>query len=231
MATRTLNRAGLPTMQIVMLPVLQRLRDAERLEQPFVHLNEDDVHDSTIKALIERDWIVCASKGLEQERTYRITGRGLKALKVYEAPPARRTDGMCCRCCEFPRGVYTTGRKKPYCDSCEKALYDRKMALGIYYVRERICPVCKTRPVRVCSTGFIKHYCAECERARNKLDRNKKMKRLLSRIRAGEHLPCPDCGRQRYHTAKAVYDRCYECHRRCCNEWERGRATNRKRAS
>lgn len=69
-----------PHMTFRMFQVLHHLRDAQNADSPFVALS--GVHKNTIRALVESD-MVFESPGLDGDR-YKITGRGLKALKVYE---------------------------------------------------------------------------------------------------------------------------------------------------
>lgn len=223
MGTRYRYRQGMPYATLTMVAVLKRFRDT----QACIHFDEHDVWDRTIKALIKRGWIVQDDAG--QERTFRITSDGLKALKVYDAPPARRSDGICPRCGERPTGCYSTGRKKPYCTLCESAMGKRQRELGIQYKRVRLCPDCKKRPVMVCSTGFIKSWCKRCAKKRAKKYRQSKQQRLLEQIKAGKWLPCPKCGKQRHHSANTVYDWCYAHFREYQNDYHHRKA-KRKRA-
>lgn len=210
---RMLQRRGLPMMTRRMFNILRRLRTADEGDAPFITL--DDVHKRTINSLVARDWIVASKKAFGEVR-YRITGRGLKALKVYEVPSEKRSDGLCPRCGVNERRVYDTGRLSAYCEDCENHHNRRQYAMkGHQYVPGRLCPDCGERPRHECSTGFIKPYCHECGIRRAKEERRRKHDRLLERIQAGEFIPCCRCKKKpRYHTQRQVYDYCHECYRR-----------------
>ena len=110
------QRQGLPLMTTIMLAVLQRLRDANNDGRKFIHL--DDVHGRTLRSMETRDWIF-SSPGLDGTR-HCITGRGLKALAVYEAPSKKRDDGLCPACGTNPIHYYATGKRAGYCERCLK---------------------------------------------------------------------------------------------------------------
>jgi hypothetical protein len=171
MGTQKWRRANMEICTITMIEVMQRLRASRDAGQPFTYL--DDVHGRTICSLIMRDWIVrsIAPKGEDRPR-YSLTGRGSKALQVYEIPSIeyneRRFDGICSRCCEQPLGQWTTGRKKPYCNECMRKVANRKYALFGRQTKLRICPDCNKRQVHITASGHIRGYCRECERERSK---------------------------------------------------------------
>lgn len=218
MTTKYLKRGDLPVTTVTMIAVLKRLRTAHDNDLPFVDLT--DVRIDTIRALIVRDWIVQANKAFG-DRAYTITGRGLKALKVYEKPPTRRTDGICCRCGVRPTGMYGTGRKKPYCDECMAKVAKRQRNFKGQQARIRICPRCRKWAVKVCSTGRIKPYCDRCLRIRRKQEKKRMRERLLRRYLAGEYLPCRKCSEQRYLSGKTVQDYCYQHYREYQNAYLR----------
>ncbi len=164
-----------------------------------------DVHGRTLWSLLNRDWIF-KSPGLDGVR-YKLTGRGLKALKVYE-PTLRRDDGICPACGIRPRNVYPGGREYGYCAECERE-----------HKREGLCPRCKERPKHVARTGRVASYCLQCKAERAKDERKRKHQRLLERIAAGEHIKCLKCDQPRYHTQNTVYDYCYEHYWQYMNEY------------
>jgi hypothetical protein len=221
MVTKYLKRGDFPVTTITMVNVLKRLRMTKEAGHAFAELN--GVRKDTIEALIVRDWIVQVNKAFG-EMAYTITGRGLKALIVYEKPSAKRTDGICCRCSERPTGMYGTGRKKPYCDECMVLVQKRQRDLKGQQANIRTCPQCKKWAVKVCSTGRIKPYCDRCLRKRRKQEKRRKRRRLLYQYLAGCHLPCPKCGEQRYCSGNTVQDYCYQHYREYQNEYLRRRS-------
>lgn len=208
---KQLRRSGLPAMSRKMMHILQYLRQAKHENFPFADLPAE-VHGRTINTLVERDWIL-ASKGLDGVR-YSITGRGLKALKVYEAP-TRRFDGICCRCNERPRYQAKNGKLQPYCLPCNRRIGRRQHALRGRRLREETpCSRCKTRPRHRPASGRLIAYCIECKREQRKEEKQRAKKRLLKRLRAGEFVPCIRCKEQpRHYAANSVYDYCEACYR------------------
>lgn len=203
--TRHDPRLGLVHMTARMMIVLDRLHAAGD-----VYLWLGDVSRRTIRALVERDWIVA---GTLRQPLYRITGRGKAAREVF-LKPGRRLDGICPRCCKRPRGWYQTGARKAYCDECLKQAQNRQHALkGRQLDPHGVCATCKQRPRLVRASGDVCIYCAECRRARRKEERRTHQRRLKARIAAGEHVPCIHCDQPRYQTPNHVYDYCYEHYR------------------
>lgn len=203
-----------------MMAVLMHLRDMEESDTPWVDL--DGLRGTTITALIQRDWIV-QSKGLDGIR-YRITYRGLKEMKIYELPVKEyRYDGICPECGQRPRG------KWGYCQQCSREQGRREYALfGRRRSDDAICPQCRERPLHRCSTGRIKAYCTECLRVKRREYKRRKYDRLLARIKAGEHLPCPKCGEPRHYTKNVVYDLCTGCYYEYQRQYRQRRAKQQR---
>src|SRR5690606_26193189 len=111
------QREGFDSMTGQMLDVLRYLRAIQQQECDWCELTYPLAHGLTISHLLQRDWIF-ESAGLDGVR-YKITGRGLQALKAYEMPTQRR-DGLCPRCGENERHVSSSGRRVAYCLNCER---------------------------------------------------------------------------------------------------------------
>lgn len=211
------KRANLELCTIPMLDVLKHLRSFHD-EYGYLYCSLNDVHGRTIRSLVQRDWIVQGDMKNGSGRQYKITGRGVKACKIYEIPPEeydnRRWDGICSRCGQEERSTYSTGNLKPYCDSCMKKMNKRKYALQGYQKKEGICPMCKKRSKHVMPSGEVRSYCKQCRRKRAKKYRQAKYKRELAQVKAGETLLCYRCHKQpRYVTANTVQDYCEHCTR------------------
>lgn len=220
------KRRDLPLCTPPMMKVLLALREAAAADSPFVHLPH--VHAATIKSLLERDWIF-ASPGSDGIR-YKLTGRGLKALKVYE-PTLRRSDHVCPACGVRPRKVYPNGREYGYCDECEKEHKRKQWKLkGKQLKHEGLCPRCKVRPKHKTNSGRVQSYCNTCKKEKAKAERKRKHQRLLERIAAGEHVKCLKCDQPRYHTENTVYDYCYEHFRQYMSEYNDRRRPDSKPA-
>ena len=209
----SLFRANLPSCTQKMVEVMQRLRECENKSIPFPSL--EDVHGRTIWSLMKRNWIMCISLS-ELQPIYRITKRGLKALSIYEIPPAeydqRRYDGICCRCETNERGYYSTGTMKPYCDDCLKKIAARKFELFGYQKNPGICPKCQKREKHITASGNVRSYCQPCRRKLSKRLRKRRNKSLVKRARKGEVFICYRCKeRPRQLTANTLQDYCYEC--------------------
>lgn len=89
------RRRGLAPMTENMLAVLRHLRDLKAQEITYAALR--GVDRRTLETLCERDWIMPTSERLSAKLggiCYSITGRGEKALNVYE-PRLKRDDGLC----------------------------------------------------------------------------------------------------------------------------------------
>lgn len=212
------RRGGLPSMTHRMSDILCELRAAGRSETPWVDLNS--VNQRTIHALEERDWIA-ASLDVSRASAYYITGRGLKALSVYEQP-TRNFDNVCPTCCERPRGVYSTGSKKPYCDDCMKSHGRKQYALKGYQLRaETLCSRCHQRERHVYPSGKRIPYCAHCRTILRRVERRRKIKRRLWLISIGKPPKCLKCDQPIYHTPNTAYDYCYQHYREQQNEYHR----------
>lgn len=123
----------------------------------------DDVHGNTIRCLIERDWIVQSVHKKTSHTAYRITSRGVKALKIYSTPTETyRTDGICPECEERPRNP-----ELKYCRKCYNAIklraYHRKEKKN-YRKPGGICPKCKKRPRHTTRGGTTHSVCIVCNR-------------------------------------------------------------------
>lgn len=211
------KRANLPICTAKMLDVLKQLREGYQADRPFMYL--DDVHGRTIRSLIYRDWIVKSvdRKGLDRPR-YKITGRGLKACAIYEVPPEeydiRRSDGICPRCCERPRGVYSTGRRKAYCDDCTQLRNQRRYHFFGYQKKPGLCPTCNKLPKHITGSGSVRSYCLPCRRKQAKVYRKQKYAREFAMVQRGEVLLCYRCHeRPRWLTGKTLQDYCEDCTR------------------
>ena len=203
------QRQGLPLMTTIMLAVLQRLRDANQDGRKFIHL--DDVHGRTLNSLERRDWIF-SSPGLDGTR-YCITGRGLKALDVYEAPSKRHTDGLCPRCRKNPLHQYSSGKTAGYCYQCLKKR--SKTYKGRRVNPNRLCSRCHKRPVHISSSGRARTYCTSCEKESRKEERARRIARRFEAIAQGNPPLCvlPHCNEPIYYTTNTAYDYCYKHYR------------------
>lgn len=205
-------------MSQVMMTVLYRLREAEQSQYPFASIEADP---RTLRTLVQRDWII-ASDGLDGIR-YRITGRGLHALTVYEQPSPKRDDGLCPDCGLQPRMTYSTGRQIGYCQDCNRTRQNRGYAeKGNQLDPNGLCARCKKHQRHTYPSGHTVPYCIKCRKELRKKERTQKHKALLKRIQQGEFLPCYRCKEQpRYHTQNTVYDYCSACYRAYHNEYIR----------
>lgn len=137
------QRDGQPSMTGPMQDALSYLRDKQMSDEPFAELRYPLAHGTVISSLLERDWIL-ESEGPDGVR-YRITGRGLKALKLYETPRQRR-DGICPACGVRPKRTYSTGRRCGWCLTCDRA-YSRKKTKRLRQ-QSGLCCRCHKRPRR-----------------------------------------------------------------------------------
>jgi hypothetical protein len=215
---KQVRRKGLPVMSQIMMAILYKLRESSQAGYPFIAL--EGVHHRTINSMLERDWML-ESTGLDGVR-YKITGRGLHALKVYETPKPR-TDGICPRCGICPRTTYDTGTPCAYCEECIQEIGRKRYALkGNQLNPEGMCAQCSERQRHTYPSGHTIPYCMICRKAMRKQEREQKHKNLLKRIEQGEFLPCYRCREKpRYHTEKTVYDYCHGCYREYHNEYSR----------
>lgn len=215
------KRGGLPAMTGKMLVVLKRLRDEK--QRGNLHVDLSDVHKRTLNTLFERDWIF-ASAGLDGVR-YVITGRGMKALAIYEGT-GHNFNGVC-RCGKAQRGYYKSGKRKPYCDDCLKEHGRKQYALKGWQLREdTLCSRCHKRPRHVYPSGKRIAYCSHCRSILRKQERKRKVKRRLWLIAIGRPPRCcaPGCTEAVYHTERSVYDYCYKHYRQYQNAYMRQRA-------
>lgn len=204
-----LKRRGLPSITGLMREVLIRLRTAQQEGSLFLSLS--DVDPRTIRALEERDWVVSSPSRLNGTY-YKITGRGSRALTVYE-PTVKRTDGICPRCCERPRTLRSTGKLSPYCKECMNQMSRRKYRLGLYRSKpEGVCARCQKRPRFVASSGRAYCYCKHCKNLRHRREHKRQRRELYKRILAGEHVACrrQGCDQPRYVAGKSVQELCRE---------------------
>lgn len=199
------QRRDLPMMTPPMMKLLLILREAHNADSPFIHL--DGVHKRTMTALLDRDWIF-ASPGVDGTR-YKITGRGLKALQVYE-PVERRRDDICPDCNERPKHVTKSGRKEGYCIECLRKSDRRKYHLGIDKNPNTLCPRCKKRPRHRQPGGKVITYCEHCDRVRKRAAKRKKQREQKKLLRAGGFIKCriAGCDACVHFTEKSVYDQC-----------------------
>ena len=135
----------------------------QRDDAGYIWNNLDDVHGSTINALMERDWIVRSVHPKTKETAYKITTRGAKAVKIYSSPTETcRTDGICPECEKSPRDD-----ELKYCRPCYNAIklraYHRKKKKN-YRKPGGLCPKCKTNIRHTTSGGSTWSVCLECNR-------------------------------------------------------------------
>lgn len=213
--TKQAKRQGLPAMSQTMMEILYKLRDA-RQGNPFIPL--EGYHARTLRTLCERDWMI-ESPGLDGIR-YRITGRGLKALSVYEQP-SHRFDGICPQCGVRPKMTYSSGVQAGYYQECIQMRQNRAYTVkGNQLNPDGMCAKCGKRQRHTYPSGHTIAYCAKCRQKMRKQERKRKHKRLLKRIKQGEFIPCIRCGEEpRYHNSKTVYDYCHACYREYHNEY------------
>lgn len=199
------KRRDLPLMTPPMMLVLIALRAAAEADSPFIHIT--DVHPRTLNSLVSRDWIF-ASPGMDGTR-YRITGRGLKALKVYE-PVEYRRDGICPDCGKNPKHVTRSGRVECYCAGCLKKMGKRKYRLGIGKNPETLCPRCKQRPRHREPGGAVNTYCKECGRVLKREAKTEKRRAQLALLKVGGFIKChkPGCDACVHFTEVSVYELC-----------------------
>lgn len=210
------KRRDLPLITPPMMKVLLDLRAAAEADSPFIHL--PGVHGNTLNSLLARDWIF-ASPGSDGTR-YKITGRGLKALKVYE-PTLRRSDGICPDCGKNPKHVAASGRVDGYCIDCLRKTQRRKYHLNIGKNPDTLCPRCKKRPRHRQPSGSVITWCKECDRERKRDAKREKRRQQLELVHAGEFIKCrkAECVKCAHFTDKTVYDMCLDHLRAYMNEY------------
>ena len=213
--SRQRRRQGL-LMSYQQLQILQYMREACDTGFPFVAL--DGVHGRTINSLIRHDWIV-ESPGLDGTR-YKITGRGLKALAIFEEP-VQTPHPLCSRCQQRPRRTRQDGSTGCYCVDCYRRIHREHYAeYGNQLRPDGLCAACKKRKRHVYASGFVIAYCQQCRNARRTAERKRKRARLLRRVQAGEVIPCTrrGCSEPRYVSGKTVQEFCYAHYREYQNE-------------
>lgn len=218
-------RRGLPMMTPRLMSILIMLRDVHDTDDAYLPL--DGIHHRTLYALLDREWI--AEITVDGLPRYGITGRGLKALKVYE-PEVKRTDGLCPRCCERPRFIFKTGTQAPYCKQCTSEIGKRQYRLKLYRPSpDGICARCQKRPRYVASSGKVYCYCQHCKNLLHRREHKRKREDLFIRVIAGEHVPCTrnGCDRPRYVSGRTVQDYCYQHYREYQNAYCRSRKVAR----
>lgn len=199
------KRRDLPLITPPMMELLIVLRAADQADSPFTHLPGANKH--TIKALLERDWIF-ASPGADGTR-YKITGRGLRALQIYE-PVERRHDGICPDCNERPKHVTRSGKQEGYCIICLRKSGQREYRLGIDKNPNSPCSRCKKRPRHRQPGGKVLTYCQHCDRILKRAAKRKKRRDQLMLLKAGGFIKCrkTECETCVHFTDKSVYDLC-----------------------
>lgn len=193
--------------------VLERLAMAkDSVGYQFIAL--DGVHGATLKALLKRDWMVGSGAKHAGFSHYQITSRGLKVYQQASVPIAKRNrDGTCPSCGSAQRGYYETGRRKAYCDACERSINRRAYALfGNQKNVETLCPGCGERPRHQSASGRINTYCLTCKRRRHRDYKRRKHVEIRERVENGEVILCRKCKKKPiYITENSVYDVCYDC--------------------
>lgn len=204
-------------MTAKMFNVLQRLRESEDADFPFIHL--PDVYKSTLDKLVEHDWIF-GSPGIDGVR-YKITARGEQIRKMFEKPQRRKLDNNLCQECQIrPRKVASTGYLYKKCDECEREHTRRRYQMKRYRMNpDSLCPDCRERPRHKRASGHTLTYCLECHNARRRIQKRDKQTGLLTRIKNGEVFMCR-CGKAPlHHTDNSVYDYCRDCLRDYMNAY------------
>jgi hypothetical protein len=210
-----LKRGDLPLITSNMLEILKRLRDAKDAGYPFIPLV---MHGRTRNALfVVRDWIF-ESKGLDGIR-YGITGRGLRALKVYEKA-VRRSDGICPACGIRPKHVSRSGRRDGYCEECLKESSRKKYAFkGSMKNPDRLCPKCGVKKRHVTASGAVCTYCDDCRREERKAEKARRKARWIAMFEAGNPPMCK-CGRGPYYrVGDHIHDLCEQCWKEYMNAY------------
>lgn len=202
---------GQPSMTGQMRDILTYLRGCDG----FTELGYPFAHGSTIKHLIERDWIF-ESHGIDGSVKYKITGRGLDALKVYE-PPRQRRDGICPRCGIRPRYVSpSSGRVNALCIECERQRGRQRRADGKLDGNPlRPCSRCGKRPRLQYPGGKYSTYCHHCARVTRRQNNRINQRHLLAAVQNGATVPlCQHCKKNpRRVSAHSVSKYCPDCQR------------------
>lgn len=187
------QRTGHATMTGQMLDILRYLSACKAQGFQFAELCYPFAHGTTIKGLVERDWIF-ASVGLDGVR-YCITGRGEDALHAYKEAINRR-DGICPKCGERPRHVRRSGKVDAFCLECLHDLSRRRREVLKNHMGnlERPCSRCHKRPRHRYAGGEYSTYCRHCERVNRRCNQRKQRRRTLKAVQAGGPVPlCKKC--------------------------------------
>ena len=187
----TKRRNGLERMTGQMKAILQYLREQRDGDvYLFVELHYPLAHGKTLDKLLEDDRIFRSASAIDGAVKYRITGRGLKDLAVYE-PKRNRKDGCCPSCGERPRRQYSSGRMAPYCEECDKALSRRKTARLRKRVPKSPCSRCHKRARYQYPGGKFSAYCEHCARVVRRRNARKQRREVFKAVMAGA--PVPNC--------------------------------------
>lgn len=190
-----------------MLEALKLLRDAKKLEWPFIPL--PGFHKLTVDALVRRRWVF-ASSGMDGVR-YKITDAGERALRIFEKPSRRNPDKICPTCGIRPKHISASGRLNAYCTECERDLGRRKWQHNAPRFKSHTCPRCEKRPRHQYPNGKTATYCERCIRTTKRQNKKKNKQRKIEQARRGE-LICIRCkANPRHYTEKSVYDYCRDC--------------------
>lgn len=208
------------------LAVLKRLQAAKQAGEEFIPL--PDVHQRTLNALFRKDWLFTRERfdGV----MHKLTERGERAIKVYDAPPIRRTDGICPDCGEQPVHVFKTGRKAGYCKGCLSKLAAREYAHNLYLPKAgKLCSRCGKRPILVRASGKSITYCAHCNRVIKRREKKRLRRRKARLMQAGTVLICtkPGCTNPRYCMPNTISDWCYDHYRAYQTEYNKRKKAER----
>lgn len=205
------SRDGQESMTGPMRDILTYLRECRADGHEWVALEYPFAHGTTIKGLIRRDWIF-ESYGIDGSVKYKITGRGLGALNIYE-PARQRRDGICPRCNERPRAV-TDGRRVAYCAECERERNRQRHSAGkADGDPQRPCSRCGKRPRYQYPGGRLSTYCQHCTNVLRRQNARKNERRLFKEIQKGAPVPlCQHCHQHpRYVSVNSVNPYCLGC--------------------
>jgi hypothetical protein len=217
------NRSPYGVITEAMFQTLKRLAESYANEFPFIAL--DGVRGQTIRALQDRDWLV-VSNGLDGTR-YAITGRGLKAFKIFNTPSGRRNDNMCPSCGIRPRGgFFPSGDIRPYCRECERINHNKHNdEHGGLHNPNIPCSSCKKNNRHRYSSGRASAYCKTCLKENHRREHKAQNERKLDRIRNDETILCSKCKEAPVYVCRqSVSAYCYACFRQYQNESSKRRA-------
>jgi hypothetical protein len=196
------------------LTYLGRAAEGYRLsEAPFVSL-PPKTHPKTIRTLIAKDFMVCSTALKEPE--YKITSRGVKALAEIRAQIQRRPrkDGLCRTCGIRPVYVSPGGTKKSICKDCHNIYCRERYHLngGQHYRADRPCSLCGA-PRYVSPKGIVSRYCLTCRRKTHGAYMRDYLRRLATRVKAGEVVTCSRCHERPVTASRNGYVQAYcrEC--------------------